>query len=495
MKSVVLCLAVALVSRPIAAEAQSPSQVLERYLTAIGGKKAVERIVSAEVRGSVESADGRTGVFTQTTKRPQLISISLSWGDLRWRAGFNGRAAWQEDGIGELRTLYGQPASALRAEGLYASTRFAASDKVVQVLAAGRGQVRERPAVLVIAITPDGAKRTLFFDAANYLLLKDEREMDGGVEERFFDDYRRVDQVLVPHRIEWRRNGETLRIAVERVTHNGPLDERVFDAPADPTAAPVDRDAVLAAAQRNEVDAENARASYTYDMVARSGRMDAQGVVAPEETAAYEIFHLGGLQVRKLLRSRGKPLSDAERRREDERVNGVLEAFRKGTMARPAVAPRSDGLTLYMLQGASAFSALVRMSEFSGARREQLRGRAMVVVEFQPRRGVAPRNLLERQISRMAGAVWIDETSHHLALVESYFRDDHERTIQGSSIRMERTLFNDEVWLPSRDELQQRWSFAFGNRSQWQSTSIFSGHRKFGVDTDAGFRLPEPPPR
>ena len=495
MKPVVLCLAAALVGRPPAAEAQSPGQVLERYLAAIGGQKAVERIVSTDVSGSVVAADGRTGVFRQQTKRPQLISISISLGDSQWRAGFNGRAAWQDDGIDGLRTLYGQPASHLRAEGLYATTRFALSDKVVHALAAGRGEARGRPVILVTAITPDGAKRTLFFDAESYLLVKDEREMDGGVEERFFDDYRRVDQVLVPHRIEWRRKGETLRIAVERVTHNARLDDRVFDVSADPAAAPVDRDAVLSAAQRNEVNAESARASYTYDMVARSGRMDAQGLVAQEETAAYEILHLGGLQVRKLLRSRGKPLSDADRQREDERVNSALEAFRKGTIVRPAVTPRSDGLTVYLPQGASAFSALMRMSEFTNPRREQLRGRVMVVVEFQPRRGVAAKTLLERQISRMAGTVWIDETSWHLARVESYFQDDYERTIQGSSIRMERTLFNDEVWLPSRDELHLRWSFAFGNRSQWQSTSIYSGHRRFGVDTEAGFRLPDPPAR
>jgi hypothetical protein len=304
-----------------------------------------------------------------------------------------------------------------------------------------------------------------------------------------------VDQVLVPHRMEWRRSGETLRIDVERVTHDAPLDERVFDVPVDPTEVPIDREAVLSAAQRNEMNAERARTSYTYDMVARSGRMDAQGMVAQEESAAYEIFHLGGLQVRKLLRRLGKPLGDAERRREDERVNSVLEAFRKGTPARPAVAPRSDGLTVYIPQGASALSALARLSEFSNARREPLRGRATVVVEFQPRRGVAARNLLEQQISRMAGAVWIDETTQHLARVESYFKDDYGRTIQGSSIRMERTMFNDEVWLPFRDELLLRWSFAFGNRSQWQSTSLYSGHRKFGVDTEADFTLPEPPSR
>lgn len=490
MKSAAACLTVALASGPIAAEAQSAGKILERHIAAIGGKKAVERIVSTEISGSVVSADGRTGLFTQQSKRPHLITTSISWGSSRWRAGFNGRAAWEDNGNGP-QTLFGEAASRLRAEASLASTRLLVSEKVTQLLAAGRGQVRDRPALLVATIAADGAKRTLFFDADSYLLLKDERDTAGGMEERFFDDYRAVDQVLEPHRIEWRRNGETFRIVVSRVMHNAPLDDRMFDLPAAAVESRLDSNAIVSAAARNEAQAESGRASYTYDMVATSGRMDEQGRVTQEETAAYEIVHLGGLQLRKLLRRRGQPLSGAERQREDERVNKLLESFRQGTL-RPGGAPRSaDGLTIYMPLGANVFSALVRMSEFSNVRRERLQRRAVVVVEFQPRRDAAPKNPIELQASRMAGALWIDEASRYAVRIDSYFRDDFERTIQGSSITMERTFVNDEVWLPSRDEVNLRWSFAFGNRSQFLSTSTYSGHKRFGVETDSGFRLPD----
>src|SRR5580765_3302044 len=116
VKSAVLCFLVAIVSAPIPAQAESAGKVIERYIDAIGGKKAVEKVVSTDVSGRVSLADGRSGVFTQRTTRPHLFYVSLSWGDSRWRAGFNGRSAWQEDNLDGVRTLFGQPASRVRAE-------------------------------------------------------------------------------------------------------------------------------------------------------------------------------------------------------------------------------------------------------------------------------------------------------------------------------------------------------------------------------------------
>ena len=107
---------VAIVSHPTTARAQSASKVIERYIDAIGGKKALEKIVSTDVSGRITSADGRSGVFTHRTKRPHLFTVSLSWGDSRWRTGFNGRSAWQDDSLDGWRTLFGPAASRVRAE-------------------------------------------------------------------------------------------------------------------------------------------------------------------------------------------------------------------------------------------------------------------------------------------------------------------------------------------------------------------------------------------
>ena len=165
-----LCLSTVIASHSVAAEAQSASQIVERHIKAIGGKKAVEQIVSTEVSGRVTSADGRTGVFTLRAVRPLLFSVALSWGDARWRTGFNGRASWEDDSSAGVRTLYGQAAAHVRAEAQHGNIRLVAPEKIVQLFLVGPGRVRDRPVMVIAALTSDATRRTMFFDADTYLL-------------------------------------------------------------------------------------------------------------------------------------------------------------------------------------------------------------------------------------------------------------------------------------------------------------------------------------
>lgn len=107
-----------------------------------------------------------------------------------------------------------------------------------------------------------------------------------------------------------------------------------------------------------------------------------------------------------------------------------------------------------------------------------------IVVEFQPKPPADPRNDFGRQVSKMAGTLWIDDASQSVIRIESYFTDDDNRNVEGSSLRMERTLVNDEVWLPSRLEMNLRRSWAFGKYTNWIDTVQCTGHKKFTVDSD-----------
>ena len=498
MKSAALWLSLVLVTIPVTTSAQSAGTVIERYITAIGGKKALENVVSTEMSGRVTAADGRSGAFSQRSGRPNLFHVSLSWGDSRWRTGFNGRSAWQDDNVEGWRTLYGPAASRVRAEAAYASTRFVMSEKANRVSVTGRDQVRGRPVIVILAIAPDGTQRTLFFDAASALLVKVDQQTDEGVEERFFDDYRPVDRVMEPHRIEWHRKGEVFRIAVERVTHNTPLDERLFDVPA-PPEPPLDLDAVLAATARREQQAETVRMAYVYTLTTAFGRMDPHGRVTPREGPSLEVFHLGGRPVARLIRKQeGVPLSAAERRREDERVHALVREDERqrttGQAGRREPAGRlmaSAVLVGTPLVGTDWFQALHRMSAFSHVRREPLRARPVIAVEFRPRPGVAPNTDGERMVNHLAGTLWIDEASQQAIRLEAHLSGDSEREIAGSGLRVERTLVNDEVWLPARTEMNLRRSYAFGSFSQHVTTISYTDHKKFTVETDSAVTLPD----
>jgi hypothetical protein len=505
VKAATLSVSIAIVVCPITAHAQSASQVIERHLDAIGGKTAIEKIVSTEVTGTISSADGRSGVFTQRTKRPQLFSVSMSLGDVRWRAGFNGRAAWQDNLPDGARTLYGEAASRIRAEASYANTRFLAPEKINRVEITGPDQMRGHAVIVVVAITPDGMKRTLSFDAKTYLLLKDEQETAEGVEDRFFDDYRPVDRVMEPHRIEWHRNGETFRIAVERVTHNAPVDDRVFDFPAAPSEPPLSIDALLSAAGDNEQKAASVRTSYAYSQTMTVSVIDKQGRATRHEGPTFAVFHLSGKPVARLIKNiRGQPLSEAQQRREDERVSNIVREYERRRQSGQAGVPaQADFGVAYALHGlwgglvlrvpvmtAGWFPAYRRMSAFSNVRRERVRGRAVVVIEFQAKSDAVPNGDVERQAGKMAGALWIDEASQQMMRIDSYFFDDYGSVVQGSSVWMEQILINDEVWLPSRLETNVRRSLGFGALAHALMMVQFTDYKKFNVGTDSTVALP-----
>ena len=467
MKSAALFACLFLAGSPLAARAQSAGPIIERHLKAIGGEKAVEKIVSTEIVGTVTASDGRSGTFTQRARRPNRFSISVSSGDTRWRAGFNGRAAWQDDRDG-LRTLFGQPASRVRAEATFAATRLLTPDKILEFIAAGRDQVRGRPVFVVLAITADGVVRRLFFDASSYLLAKDEQETDAGVEERLYDDYRAVGQLLEPHRIEWRRGGDT------------------FDVPAPTAQPPVNLDAVLAAAERHERGVDDLLASYTYTVSGATGRMDDTGRVTTQEGAAWEVLHVNGRRVLKQIRTqRGEPLNEAEQRREDGRVATIITALEKGGTA-PA-GPPQGGIVLFRSPSLSTFR---RVSGFSNVRRESVGGRPTIVVEFAPQPEVRTGTEVEEQAAVTAGTIWIDEALHYITRQESFLLDDYERVAGGSALRFERALMNDEVWLPVHRQESMRLKFAFGNRSQMFFNTDYTEHKKFAVQTDATIELP-----
>jgi hypothetical protein len=495
VKSTALWVSLAIVTSPIAALAQSADKVIERYVSAIGGKNALEKIVSTEISGRVSAADGRSGVFTQRTKRPHQFFMSLSWGDSRWSTGFNGRAAWLDSSVDGVQTLYGEAASRVRAEASYANTHFLLPDKVSEVYLVGQEQVRGHSAIVVMAVAPDGVRRTLSFDAGSYLLVKDALQTETGGEERFFDDYRRVDQVLEPHRIEWHRNGDTFQIVVERITHNLPLDAGMFAVPLRAAEPPVDIDAVLSAAARAEQRTQPVPASYTYTSTSTFIRFDEQGRAKQEEGMSFEVFSVGGRMVSRLIRKyRGQPLSEAERRREDDRVNQLVREYqRRSKEAVRREQPSGSGFVVARmpLGAPDALFAYLRMSDFSSVRRERLRGRVAIVVEFQPKPRVDPSDDFERQVSKIAGTLWIDEASQSVVRIESYFTDDDNRNVEGSTLRMERTLVNDEVWLPSRLEMNLRRSWAFHEFSNWIDAVQYSGYKKFDVDTDFNVTLPD----
>src|SRR5207244_156231 len=92
--------------------------------------------------------------------------------------------------------------------------------------------------------------------------------------------------------------------------------------------------------------------------------------------------------------------------------------------------------------------------------REEIGGRPAILLRFHPRPEYKPRTSEGKNMQHIAGRAWVDEEDHQLARVELEVIDPISiglgilaKLQKGASILAERRKFNDEIWLPVRNEV------------------------------------------
>ncbi|MBA2305553.1 MAG: photosynthetic reaction center cytochrome c subunit [Acidobacteria bacterium] len=172
--------------------------VIERYVTAMGGRTALARMTTRTIAGSVTRMNGRTppgsGEFAATASFPGSGSVDTAF-------------SYPPEAEGEMVLSFVRP---LRVRELYPKLEVTR-----------RERVNGKDAVAVAATTTRGAIHTLFFDEASGLLLRRYSEKTtalGQLPEEFdFDDYREVNGVQVPHLIRWSRADYQVTFTVANV--------------------------------------------------------------------------------------------------------------------------------------------------------------------------------------------------------------------------------------------------------------------------------------
>ncbi len=154
----------------------------------------------------------------------------------------------------------------------------------------------------------------------------------------------------------------------------------------------------LLAAQKRQ---EEALSRYTYDVSESRQELDAQGRVTRERTRAYEVFHVKGRPVRRLVARDGQPLPPAERERYAQRARDTAAAIDAG--AQP-----QQGLQL---------SRILERYEFRAVGREAVEGRCALVFDFHARPGDFP---LEKDflLRKLGGRLWVDEAEQALVRLD-----------------------------------------------------------------------------
>src|SRR5713101_834059 len=199
------------------ARAQEAGKIVEQYVKAAGGGRALAKIQTMTLEGAFTSDDGKMGTYTLDTKLPNRYYSELMAGEKNLIEAYNGKSAWHQNAGGELGTLVGPEGMQLEAAAQYYNSRLLNLKKSKIALAfVGHAQVRGRDAMQVEVTSATGVKRQLFFDAQTHLIVKEAATVGGVEEEILYDDYRTVDGLKLPHKIELHRGNDKYNIEVSR---------------------------------------------------------------------------------------------------------------------------------------------------------------------------------------------------------------------------------------------------------------------------------------
>src|SRR5712692_8673542 len=101
-----------------AGHAQDAEKIVDQYIKAEGGAKALAKIQTLTLEGTFTSpADGKPGTYTFDTKLPNRYYSELIVGDRALIEAYNGKSAWHQDPVGEFSTLVGAEGAQLEAAG------------------------------------------------------------------------------------------------------------------------------------------------------------------------------------------------------------------------------------------------------------------------------------------------------------------------------------------------------------------------------------------
>jgi carboxyl-terminal processing protease len=196
----------------------SPKEVIEKYIAAIGGDKALLNVTSRVSVGTVEiTAMGLTGkaeLFEQAPNQSALILSIEGLGSMRDTS--DGKSRWLQD---PLRGVMRFPSSLpLETDEFYSELGLKRLAPLLRF--EGHDMVGDRDALVLMRTYKGAGSDKLFFDAATGLLLRRNNS--------YYEDYRDVDGVKLPFVSREESPYGLVVLRMTEIKHNVPIDKSRF---------------------------------------------------------------------------------------------------------------------------------------------------------------------------------------------------------------------------------------------------------------------------
>lgn len=473
------------------AGAQEAEKTVSEYVKASGGSKALGKIQTLMLEGTFDNGDGKGGTYTLDTKLPNRYYSELLVGEKNLIEAYNGKSAWHQNAAGELGTLVGPEGMQLEAAAQFYNSRLVNPKKSKMTLAfVGHAQVRGKDALQLEVTTATGVKRQVFFDPQTHLIAKEAATVGGIEEEILYDDYRAVDGVKLPYKIELHRGNDKYDIDVTRAVINGTVGERVFDFPIKSQVKLPDLKALFKEIDDNQKAIDKIKENYAGSQSEEETEFEGDGRVKKREVSEYTFFYLDGEEITTLVKKDGKPLSAEEEKKENEKTRKRIEELQKRETKKEAKEEKAKEEGKNDDSDDPGIEVFLRASQFVNPRRERFRGQDVLVFDFEPNPEFKAHKMVEKLVQKLAGVVWIDEKAHDVARLEAYFTGDMKfaggllaNLQKGTNFVYEQAFINNEVWLPTYLEAHVGVRFLLVKGIKASVVTRYSDYKKFNVET------------
>ena len=246
------------------------------------------------------------------------------------------------------------------------------------------------------------------------------------------------------------------------------------------------RDLIREASEK-DIENDKKQRDYTYIQREEEHRLDGKGQVKSSESKTYEIMVLYEEPVRKLIAKDDKPLSDSDARKEDEKVQKIIEKRKN----------ESDGDRRKRLEkqekdreeGRQFVKEIADAYNFRFSGKEILGGRDTLVIDADPRPGYEPHMKDAKFLPKFRFRVWLDQAEQQWVKLDIQCIDTVSVGLflllvhKGSNIQLEQVRVNDEIWLPRHVALKLDARLALLKGLNIEEDVAFRDYRKFRTDT------------
>lgn len=234
------------------------------------------------------------------------------------------------------------------------------------------------------------------------------------------------------------------------------------------------------------VNMERARA-YTMEQFETERTLNAKGEIVSTETKKSELLFVHGDPHYRLVEKNGKPLSENDAKKEEEKLRKLLD-----TRARETPTQREKRLAESEKERTRRHDILKEVPEIFDLKllgTERIDGREVYVLDAAPKPGFKARTKNGKFASKMKGRIWIDASEFQLVKVDCETIEPMSfgwvlaRLNKGAQIQFEQTRVNDEVWLPRRMRIRYEAKVVMVKNMRGEVEHTLSNYRKFQSDS------------